>query len=111
MNVRRFAHGNLGYYYGSMGDYFDAIDQLKRSIEISDTLPAVRYSLAASYWNLPDRRAHFPEEIENLERSLELDPNFVRSDELLGDIYDDLGDKDKAKYYHEHAGGINIQRK
>ena len=60
---------------------------------------------------MPNRRAHIPDAIANLQRSLELDPNFYRSYRVLGMIYDDLGDKDKAKDYHDRADAILVQHR
>ncbi|CAB3802506.1 hypothetical protein LMG28614_05625 [Paraburkholderia ultramafica] len=103
------AYGSLGVYYSQTGDYFKAIEQFKRSVEISDSRPDVRYAMARAYLQLPDWTAHIPDAITNLQRSLEMDPNFYRSDQTLGSIYDYLGDKDKAKYYHDRADAILAQ--
>lgn len=67
--------------------------------------------MAVNYLRLPDQRAHIPDAIGNLQRSLELAPNFYRSYEALGLVYDALGDKDKAKYYHGRAEGVAVQQK
>jgi tetratricopeptide (TPR) repeat protein len=102
------AHNNLAIYYVGIGDYANALEQYRKSIDLMDA-PATRYNMAAAYLVMPNERAHIPDAIANLQRSLELDPTYYHSDKLLGDIYDNLGDKDKAKYYHDRADAILAQ--
>ena len=58
-----------------------------------------------------DWRDHLQDMLACLQRSLELDPNYYRSDELLADIYHDLGDNDKAAYFHDRTEEILMRQK
>ncbi|MDR3450636.1 MAG: tetratricopeptide repeat protein [Alphaproteobacteria bacterium] len=97
------AHNNLALYYMHEGDYDDALEQFNQALAISDTYARTRYNIAVTYLHMPDQSAHIPEAIQSLNRAIELDPKFYRSYQLLGDIYDSLGDKDKTKYYNDYA--------
>ena len=73
---------------------------------MTDTTASKRLNLAVTYFRMPDHDAHIQDIIQNLNRALEIDPNFYRATLALGIVYDMLGDKDKAKYYHDCADAI-----
>ncbi|MDR3425428.1 MAG: tetratricopeptide repeat protein [Alphaproteobacteria bacterium] len=98
------ARNNLALYYSNRGDYDDALKQFQKAIETGDTYAETRYNLALTLLREPDQRANVSSAIENLKRSVEIDPSFFRSDQLLGEIYDNiLHDKEKADYYYGQA--------
>lgn len=104
------AHNNLGLYYMNQGDYDDAIDQFKQALAISDTYARTWYNLAVTYLHMPNQSAHIQDAIESLNKSLAVDPKFYRSYKLLGDIYEFLGDQDKAKNYHDKASTLLLEQ-
>ena len=98
------ARNNLALYYSDHGQYDKAIEQFNEAIKISDIYAETRFNLAVTYLHLPDQRAHVTEAIENLNRSLDIDPNFYRSYNMLGDIYEVLlNDPVKAASYHARS--------
>jgi tetratricopeptide (TPR) repeat protein len=95
------ARNNLALYYSDQHEYAKALDQFRQAVKVSDTYAETRYNLAITYLHLPDRSGNIQMAIENLNRSLQIDPGFYRSYQLLGEIYGTLlGDKEKADYYN-----------
>ncbi|MDR3449062.1 MAG: hypothetical protein P4M15_04835 [Alphaproteobacteria bacterium] len=105
------ARNNLGLYYSSQGRLDEGAAQLKEAIQISDTYAETRHNLALIYLRMPNQQAHIQDAIDNLNRALEIDPNFYRSCETLSQLYGALGDKEKADYYRERAEEILAGRK
>jgi tetratricopeptide (TPR) repeat protein len=91
------ARNNLALYYSDQGKYDEAIDQFNKAIEASDIYAETRYNLAILYWQ---RDRDMDKTIENLERSLQIQPNFYRASKALGDIYNAMNDKEKAGFYY-----------
>jgi tetratricopeptide (TPR) repeat protein len=105
------ARNNLALYYSDRGQYADSIEQFNEAIKLSDVYAETRYNMALTYLHMPDQRGHVDVAIENLNRSLEIDPNFYRSYNLLSDIYRVLlNDPAKAAAYHERATAIISQQ-
>lgn len=107
------AHNNLALYYSDQGRYDEAVEQFKEAIKTSDVYPETRFDLALTYLHMPpNQNAHVDEAIANLKRSIEIDPNFYRSYNMLGNIYEGLlNDPETAKRYHDQAEEIiNRQR-
>lgn len=100
------AHNNLALAYMERREYALAIDEYHKAIETSDTYAETRHNLAVSLLNLPDKEKHIEEAVDNLNRALEIDPNFYRSYIVLSQIYAFLGDKDKADLNREKAEKI-----
>jgi tetratricopeptide (TPR) repeat protein len=90
------AHNNLALAYEELGNYPAAIAEYEKAIAITDTYAEVRYNLALDFLRAPDQKDAIPFAIKNLNRALEIDPTFYRAWETLGNIYDLLGDKQKA---------------
>jgi tetratricopeptide (TPR) repeat protein len=97
------AHNNLALAYMDRHEVAKAIEEFKLAIAISDSYAETRFNYALALMNLPDQRAHIPEAIDNLNRSLEIDPNFYRSYDTLAKIYDFIGEHDKAVPYRQKA--------
>ncbi|MDX2028314.1 MAG: tetratricopeptide repeat protein [Alphaproteobacteria bacterium] len=93
------AHNNLALAYMERGDYAEAVREFYEAINITDTYPETRHNLALAILNLPNSETHIPQAIANLERSLEIDPNFYRAYTALAKIYAHTGDKKKEAYY------------
>jgi tetratricopeptide (TPR) repeat protein len=105
------AHNNLARYYSDHGQFTKAIDQFHQAIKVSDSYAETRFNLALTYLQESEGKEHIDEALENLQRSLELQPNFYRSYQTLGDIYGDLlHDKEKADFYHARAKAIFNQK-
>jgi tetratricopeptide (TPR) repeat protein len=105
------AHNNLALYYSDEDRYADAIRQFNEATKVSDVYAETHYNMALTYLRMPDQSAHTQEAIENLKRSLEIDPHFYRSYILLGDIYGAiLKDEAKAAAYHAQGEALLSQR-
>jgi tetratricopeptide (TPR) repeat protein len=98
------ARNNLALYYAQKGQFDQSIAQYQKAIKISDTYAETRYNMALTYLKLPDWRLHIQDAVDNLKRSLEIDPRFYRSYLTLGDIYGSLlNDPATAEMYRTHA--------
>ena len=105
------AHNNLALYYADRGAYAQAIEHFALAIKASDAYAETRYNLALTYLRGADQKDYIAKAIENLQRSLELEPNFYRSYEALGNVYDFLlHDKEKAAVNRARAAEIFNQR-
>ena len=106
------ARNNLALYYSDHGQYDKAIEQFNEAIKISDIYAETRFNLALTYLHMPNQSAHTDEAIANLKRSLEIDPNFYRSYNVLGDVYETLlHDPANAAIYHARGKELfNRQR-
>jgi len=100
------AHSNLAVYYLDNGNYASALEQLNQALAIGDNSAVVRHNMAVTYLHMPDAEAHIQDMINNLNRAVEIEPNFYRSWQLLGDLYDIQGDKEKAASCHNRAAAL-----
>ncbi|MDP9127696.1 MAG: hypothetical protein M3N08_05495 [Pseudomonadota bacterium] len=85
-------HNNLALAFMDKGDYPAAIAEFKKAISMTDTYAETRHNLALAILHLPNPESHIPEAIENLNRALEIDPQFYRSWDALAIIYEHIGD-------------------
>jgi protein O-mannosyl-transferase len=98
------AHNNLALYYSDLGQYDAAIEQFNEAVKISDIYAETRHNLATTYLLKSESRENIEKAVENLERSIQIQPTFYRSYRLLGYIYGSLlHDKKKADYYSAKA--------
>jgi tetratricopeptide (TPR) repeat protein len=100
------AHNNLALAYMERREYTLAIEEFHKAIATSDTYAETRHNLAVSLLNLPDRDSHVDEAIANLNRALEIDPNFYRSYIVLSQVYAYLKDRTKADFYRQKAEAL-----
>ncbi|MFA5040680.1 MAG: hypothetical protein WC464_03495 [Bdellovibrionales bacterium] len=135
------AHSNLAIYYLNNGKYDDAIEHLDQSIASVDAYAEARYNLASAYLHKTFRKIYLPENavtdiykqpytfsippdlspkekqviekvIKNLERSVEIQPDYFRSHQTLGDVYGSvLKNKEKADLHHKLAKEILSKQK
>lgn len=104
------ARNNLALYYAGVGDLTGAVEQFKQAIAISDSYAETRHNLALIYLRM-DQKEHVQDALDNLNRAIEIDPNFYRSYQTMGDIYGTLlNDPDKATYYHNRAAELKKLR-
>jgi protein O-mannosyl-transferase len=95
-------HDDLGAAYIKRGDYDLAMEQFQLALERSDTLASVHENMAVIYFY----RSKVQEEIAELKRALEIDPDYVNACDALARAYDLLGDKQNADLYREKAADI-----
>jgi len=100
------AHINLGLSYMDKGDLRGAIDEFHIANAINDSFVEAHNDLAVALIESPDREANIPEAIKNLERAIELDPNYYRSYELLAIIYSHTHESEKEKTAKDKAEEI-----
>ncbi len=97
------AHNNLALAYAENNRLPEALDEFRKAISLTDTYAETRHNYALTLLRQPDAPEHAQEAIENLNRALEIDPNFYRSMEALASIYDHLGDHEKSAEYTRRA--------
>ena len=100
------AHNNLALAYADAHQPEKAIAEFHKAIETSDTYAETRHNLAIFLLSLPEQQAYMDEAIANLERAVEIDPNFFRSWGLLARIYKFKGDHERAERYKEKAESL-----
>src|SRR5262245_42232078 len=84
--------------------FFAAASAQKITMPSSDNPKAVKhYRQATSYF---DMRMH-KEALEELQKAIEKDKNFVEAYMLMGDIYSDMGKKDESMAAYAEAVRIN----
>ncbi|MFA5041690.1 MAG: tetratricopeptide repeat protein [Bdellovibrionales bacterium] len=106
------AHNNLALYYVDRAIYGAAIEQFNIAIRLADAYPETRYNLAGTYLHMSTSEKDVRSAIENLNRSLEINPDFYRSHEMLADIYERLlHDKEKAAFHRAEAQVLISRRK
>lgn len=125
-----YGHYNLGVYYGDNENYTKSNQHLKKAIELNpydyryystlalyyinqelleEALPYIDKSIEitdnaeAHYWKykLYARQDKSEKSMQELERSIEIDPYYTRGLESLGTAYAMKGDFDKALPYFE----------
>jgi tetratricopeptide (TPR) repeat protein len=105
------AHNNLALYYYDHEQFDNAIEEFNKAIKYSDAYSETHYNLAQAYLKLPNYKEHIGDAILQLKHSLEIDPNFYRSYQFLGDIYQSLlNDEKTAAAYHARATELNPQK-
>ena len=90
------ARTNLSIAYMEEGDYERAKEQLVLGLKDDDENAALHLNMAVLLAQEPDRATHIEEEIAQLKRALEINPNLVPAYKQLANCYDYLGDKNKA---------------
>lgn len=99
------AHNNLGTVYAKQGDVKAALEQYRLAISLSkDTLPQPHYNWARLL--LSERGDHIDDAITQLNRALEIDPDYYDAAAALAQIYADDGDDDEAALYRARAEAI-----
>lgn len=97
-------HNNLGNAYADEGKLDAAIEQFRQAVEVSqDSYAQVRHNLALALLALPDRSDHLDEAIADLNRAIEIDPNFFQSYGMLANVYAYQGDKPKEILYRRKS--------
>jgi len=98
------AHNNLALYYAGKNQQEPAIEHFNRAIQISDAYAETHYNLAIAYLKKGPTDENIAMAVRQLERSIEIQPNFYRSYTLLSDISRNaLKDKEKADAYRAKA--------
>lgn len=100
------AHNNLAIAYMGQRNLPKAIEEYRRAIAEGDTYAETHYNLAIALMALPDQKAQLPQVIAELERSLQIEPGFFRSYQMLADLYTQMGDKTKAEAYRLKANQL-----
>ncbi len=77
------AHTFYPFYLSSLGRSEDALEVAKHSLDIDPASPPVSHSLAVQLY----LARQFDNAIAQAHKTLELDPNFAISYELLGEVY------------------------
>ena len=81
-----------GYKYNNQGDYRQAIECLRKAIELDPQYAWPWNNMGYAYNELGD----YNKAIEYCQKAIELDPKFARPWNNMGYAYDDLGDYNKA---------------
>jgi TolB-like protein/thioredoxin-like negative regulator of GroEL len=86
------AHHWYGELLTTLGRFDEAQEELQRAQEFDPLSLAINVDLAASYYYA----RQYERSEQQLLNLLELNPNFIRAHEVLGRVYEQLGDHDKA---------------
>lgn len=97
------AHNNLAIAYMDHHDLPKAIEEYRKAVQEGDTYAETHYNLAIALMALPNQKEQIPQVIAELERSIQIEPGFYRSYLALGDLYRQMGDRDKAGFYMQKA--------
>lgn len=96
----------LGVLYHNIGNISKAIKYYKKAIKADDENPWPHSNLGHDYFNI----GKYIEAKKELERALELKPDLAASLIVLGSIYSEEEDKEKANEYLEQAYNILMRR-
>lgn len=99
-----FAHHNLGNALLHQGSSYSSLASYRRAIELDPTLPGFYFSFANALLNAGEPPA---QAIKNLEKAIELNPNFESAHLLLGFIQAKLGQPGDAIVSFEKVLKIN----
>lgn len=97
------AHNNMALAYMQKKDFVKAVQEFQTAIQLEDIYAETHYNLALTLLAIDDGRDRESEVIAQLERSVEIDPNFYRSYEALAALYASNNQMDRATYYAEKA--------
>lgn len=100
------AHTNLGVAYMENGEYAKAMEQYQITLKDHDLTPETHQNIAALLSKNYDGQLHVQQEIDELNRALEINPNFLPAHEGLVDLYIYLGDQGKAAFHRQKADEI-----
>lgn len=97
------ARCNLGVVYMEQGDYAKALEQFRLGIRENDIIAEPHVGIAMILSKNPDGKPHLEEEIAELNRAIEINPNYIPSYEFLSLIYADAGNQGQAEFYRNKA--------
>lgn len=97
------ARNNLAIAYMDAHNLPKAIEEYRKAIGEGDTYAETHYNLALALLQMPDQNNYEPQALAELQRSLEIEPRFVRTYIALSEFYRMRGDKEKAATYDRKA--------
>jgi tetratricopeptide (TPR) repeat protein len=100
------AHTGVAEMYMRRGELDKSLAELRIANSYLDTVPQVHNDIAYVLMLRPDWRAYTDEAIAELNRTLELSPDYASAYEGLAFIYSRLGDKKKERFYEERIQEI-----
>ena len=86
------AYGRYGSYLATMGRGEEAIENLKRALEIDPLSLGLNTSLSVAYYFAQ----RYDEALEQCRKTSDIDPNYYPAHEVLGWIYDQQGEFQQA---------------
>jgi tetratricopeptide (TPR) repeat protein len=89
---------SLGLNMQRMGHHADAVREFQEVVKRSERDAVALFNLALSYYEL----RQFEPAIQNLQRTLEIEPYYTRAEELLGTIWSQKNDYVRARASFEH---------
>jgi tetratricopeptide (TPR) repeat protein len=100
------AHNNLGMALTDNGDYTGAMEQFQAALKIRDAAET-HQNIASLYSRIPEGGPKMvPQEIAELQRALDIDPNYYQAAKDLAFLYGYSGDAEKAAEYSQRAEAI-----
>jgi len=90
--LKAWAHFGIGFCYGKLGNYKDAIEAFKQAIRIDPDYVNARYNLGVSYSGL----GLYRDAIEAFKQAIRIDPDYADVHHGLGQAYLIIGDKNSA---------------
>jgi tetratricopeptide (TPR) repeat protein len=96
------AHANLGFAYGNLGRYTEAVEAYKQAIRLRPDDASAHFNLgdyASAHFNLGHayvKLGRYDEAIEACKQAIRLKPDLVSAHLTLGNAYDKLGRYDET---------------
>lgn len=97
------AHNNLAMYYSDKGEFDKAITEYNQALKESDVYAETHYNLALVILRQSQGPENLQQAITHLQRSIEINPLFYRSYLTLSQIFNAIGQHEKAEEYNAKA--------
>lgn len=101
----------LAYDYARLGRFDEAIDHGRRAVELDPDDSMGHYFLAVAYWleaQLEHRTGSLVEVLRHLSNTLRLAPRDQPANQIVGDVFKQLGKYDRAEHFYRRA--VEIER-
>ena len=100
------AHRNYGYVLESQGNYWMAVEEYEKALEIHPNLAYIHITLGRNY---RDGLGNYEKAIEHFQRAAEIEPDNAQAFSELGWTYHQAGEYERAETYLRQATEVDPQ--